>query len=175
MWPNRNWRNWVSPTKISWPRSPSRTWWLPVVPLRCRVADSASRQPGKLGSPEEIGELVMRRSLGDMVGTIGAELSPYSRNLSDSRPMGTSASGSLATTATERFGSRTWPRAASSPRAADGGDALSGGTGIGDPGGQCGGETCWIAPLSSTSGSRRSWPIFRPVSMSRSYLAVRPS
>ena len=55
---------------------------------------------GEFGSPEEIGELVIRRSLGDMVGTIGAELSPYSRNLSDSRPMGTSASGSLATTAT---------------------------------------------------------------------------
>jgi len=54
---------------------------------------------GEFGSPEEIGDLVIRRSLGDIVGTIGADLSPYSRDLADSRPMGTSASGSRATTA----------------------------------------------------------------------------
>ena len=51
---------------------------------------------GEFSSPEDIGELVIRRSFGDTLATIGAELSPYSRELDASRPLGSAASGSRA-------------------------------------------------------------------------------
>lgn len=53
---------------------------------------------GEFQSPEEIGELVIRRSVGDTLSNIGAELTPYSRELVESTPMGSAASGSRATT-----------------------------------------------------------------------------
>ncbi len=53
---------------------------------------------GEFDSPEEIGDLVIRRSLGDIVTNVGANLSPYSRDLAEQVPLGTSASGSRAAT-----------------------------------------------------------------------------
>ena len=56
---------------------------------------------GEFGSPEDIGELTIRRNLGDIGRRAGAELSPYSRELGQIRPLGTAASGSRAAVAGE--------------------------------------------------------------------------
>ena len=54
---------------------------------------------GEYSSPEDIGELVIRRSIADTAATALAELAPYSRELADSTPMGGAASGSQAAAA----------------------------------------------------------------------------
>ena len=51
---------------------------------------------GEFSSPEDIGELTIRRSIGDIVARAGAELTPYSRELDQTRPLGSAASGSRA-------------------------------------------------------------------------------
>ncbi len=51
---------------------------------------------GQFNTPEDIGELVIRRSGLDRLINIGAELSPYSRDLEATRPVGQARSGSRA-------------------------------------------------------------------------------
>jgi multidrug efflux pump subunit AcrB len=49
---------------------------------------------GEFRSPEEIGELVIRRSLADLALSVGRELSAYSRSLEETLPTGSARSGS---------------------------------------------------------------------------------
>jgi multidrug efflux pump subunit AcrB len=49
---------------------------------------------GEFSSPEDIGDLVIRRSLEDMVTNVVSELAPQARELTQGRPMGTARSGS---------------------------------------------------------------------------------
>jgi multidrug efflux pump subunit AcrB len=51
---------------------------------------------GEFRTPEDIGELVIRRSGLETIYNIGTGLSPFSRDISDSRPTGTARSGSRA-------------------------------------------------------------------------------
>jgi len=51
---------------------------------------------GEFNSPEDIGELVIRRSILDTAATATAELAPYARGLAESTPVGSAASGSRA-------------------------------------------------------------------------------
>jgi multidrug efflux pump subunit AcrB len=51
---------------------------------------------GEFSSPEDIGELLIRRSIADTANTAISELTPYSRELDQTRPMGSAASGSRA-------------------------------------------------------------------------------
>ena len=51
---------------------------------------------GEFRSPEDIGELVIRRSIADTAATAVAELAPYARELAESTPLGSAASGSRA-------------------------------------------------------------------------------
>jgi multidrug efflux pump subunit AcrB len=51
---------------------------------------------GQFDTPEDIGELVIRRSGLDAIADLGAELSPYSRDIESSRPTGQARSGSRA-------------------------------------------------------------------------------
>jgi multidrug efflux pump subunit AcrB len=54
---------------------------------------------GEFQTPEDIGELVIRRSLGDTLLTTARELSPFSRSLERTRPLGSARSGSAASVA----------------------------------------------------------------------------
>ncbi len=49
---------------------------------------------GEFKTPEDIGELIIRRSLMDMVATGVSELAAFSRVLDESIPMGSASSGS---------------------------------------------------------------------------------
>ncbi|MCZ6651814.1 MAG: efflux RND transporter permease subunit [Planctomycetota bacterium] len=51
---------------------------------------------GEFKTPEDIGELIIRRSLMDMVATGASELAAFSRVLEESIPMGSASSGSSA-------------------------------------------------------------------------------
>ncbi|MDH3886489.1 MAG: efflux RND transporter permease subunit, partial [Desulfobacterales bacterium] len=51
---------------------------------------------GQFESVEDIGDLVIRRSFADTLSTAGSEMSAYSRNISDSAPVGSLRSGSAA-------------------------------------------------------------------------------
>jgi multidrug efflux pump subunit AcrB len=62
---------------------------LEVPGVRFRVEST-----GEFKSPKEIGELVIRRSLQDIGSVAGRNLSPYSRAVEDSRPVGDAISGS---------------------------------------------------------------------------------
>ncbi|MHC4093035.1 MAG: efflux RND transporter permease subunit, partial [Planctomycetota bacterium] len=53
---------------------------------------------GEFASPEDIGELVIRRSIADTATTAVAELAAYGQALGESRPLGSAASGSQAAT-----------------------------------------------------------------------------
>ncbi|UCG73286.1 MAG: efflux RND transporter permease subunit [Chromatiales bacterium] len=54
---------------------------------------------GQFQSPEDIGDLVIRRSIADTMQTAGQESSQFSRTLQSSRPVGGARSGSAATAA----------------------------------------------------------------------------
>jgi multidrug efflux pump subunit AcrB len=51
---------------------------------------------GEFQSPEDIGDLIIRRSIADMVRRAGQELSRFSRDLEDTGPTGSARSGSAA-------------------------------------------------------------------------------
>ena len=51
---------------------------------------------GQFDSPEDIGELVIRRSGLDALANVGAELAPYARGVDATRPVGQARSGSRA-------------------------------------------------------------------------------
>ncbi|MDJ0950427.1 MAG: efflux RND transporter permease subunit [Alphaproteobacteria bacterium] len=51
---------------------------------------------GEFGSPEEIGELVIRRSLLDVASQVGVQLAPYGSAVEASRPVGAAVSSSRA-------------------------------------------------------------------------------
>lgn len=55
---------------------------------------------GEFNSPEDIGELVIRRSIADTGATAMSELSPYAKEISASTPLGETASGSFAANTT---------------------------------------------------------------------------
>lgn len=55
---------------------------------------------GEFATPEDIGELVIRRSGLDAVANIGAALAPYAREVEASRPIGQTRSGSRASAIT---------------------------------------------------------------------------
>ena len=52
---------------------------------------------GEFNSPEDIGELVIRRSIADTIATATIGLTPYSRQIAQSTPVGDATSGSRAT------------------------------------------------------------------------------
>jgi multidrug efflux pump subunit AcrB len=54
---------------------------------------------GQFESPEDIGDLVIRRSIMDTMRTAGQEMSRFSRSLEDTAPAGSARSGSAARTA----------------------------------------------------------------------------
>jgi len=54
---------------------------------------------GQFKDPEDIGDLAIRRSIADIGRTAAQEMSRFSRDLEDTRPIGSAASGSAAKTA----------------------------------------------------------------------------